>query len=314
MAELQIVKYNPELKRNWDDFISLSKNGLFLFNRDYMDYHADRFDDFSLLFYEGNRLSAIMPANIKESEIYSHGGLTFGGIVSEAGMRTPLMLEIFDLLKDYLKENNLKKIIYKSVPYIYHAAPADEDLYALFRNDARLIRRDVSSTIFMQEKITFSKGRKWSVKKARGSELSVEASSDFRSFMQIEAETLMKRYGVKPTHTTEEIELLAGRFPDYIKLFAAFKAGVMLAGVIVYENRNVVHTQYIASNDEGKELYAVDLIIDYLINEHYKSISYFDFGISTEQDGRFLNVGLVRQKEEYGARAVVFDTYELVIN
>ena len=39
----------------------------------------------------------------------------------------------------------------------------------------------------------------------------------------------------------------------------------------------------------------------------------FDFGISTEQGGRYLNEGLIFQKEGFGARTVVYDTYELNI-
>lgn len=308
---VRIERYQPKYKSLWDKFIAESKNGVFLFFRDYMEYHSDRFTDFSLLFYDDNKLAAVMPANIKDDILFSHGGLTFGGVISDDKMKTPLMLEIFEALKEYLKTQGIKKLVYKAIPYIYHKVSAEEDLYALFLNDARLVRRDVSSTVFMKEKIAFSKGRKWAVKKSKSSGLDVRKSYDFKTFMAIEEDNLRSKYGVKPTHTAEEIQLLASRFPENIKLFAAYKNEIMVAGVIVYENRNVVHTQYIASTDEGKGLFASDLILDYLINEHYREKRYFDFGISTEKEGRFLNVGLITQKEEFGARAVVYDTYEL---
>ncbi len=311
---VSVVEYQPEHKVQWDEFITLSKNGSFLFYRDYLEYHSDRFTDASLLFFEGGKLLAVMPANRKDDTLYSHGGLTFGGILSNQRMRTPVMLEVFEALHDFLKQRGIRRIIYKAIPHIYHHVPAEEDLYALFRHNARLTRRDVSSTIWMQDRVRLSKGRKWSIKKSKNSGLTVGRSEDFGAFMAIEEEVLQKRYGVKPTHTLEEIELLAGRFPEHIKLFAASRDDTMVAGAIVYETDTVAHTQYIASTNEGKALFASDRLLDFLITEVFAQKRYFDFGISTEDQGRFLNVGLVKQKEEFGARATVYDTYEMDIH
>jgi hypothetical protein len=309
-----ICKYNNNYKSSWDEFIKNSKNGTFLFFRDYMEYHSNRFEDFSLMFFESNRLLAVMPANIVGDILYTHGGLTFGGIISDKSMKVTTMLSIFDILSEYLKMQGIKKLVYKAIPHIYHIIPAEEDLYALFRYNAKLVRRDVSSTIFMDERISFSKKRRWGIKKGKKSNLVVKEGDDFSTFMAIVEENLRKKYGVRPTHTVDEIQSLAKKFPNNIKLFAVYKNNSMVGGVIIYEsNRNVAHVQYIAANDEGKKMYAIDYIFDFLINEYYVSKKYFDFGISTEKEGRFLNVGLVRQKEEFGARAVVYDTYELVI-
>ena len=168
--------------------------------------------------------------------------------------------------------------------------------------------------MFMKERVAFSKGRKWSVKKSKTSGLEVRRSHDFKTFMAIEGDNLRRKYGVKPTHTADEIQLLAGRFPESIKLFATHKGDAMVAGVIVYESKNVAHSQYIAASDEGKKLLATDFIFDFLINDYYAEKKHFDFGISTEEEGRVLNVGLITHKEEFGARAVVYDTYELDIH
>jgi hypothetical protein len=43
----------------------------------------------------------------------------------------------------------------------------------------------------------------------------------------------------------------------------------------------------------------------------YREKPYFDFGISTTEDGRNLNINLNRNKESYGARTTVYDFYEL---
>lgn len=315
MKDLKIVRYNGKHKLLWNEFIANSKNGVFLFYRDYMEYHSDRFTDFSLMFFDNNMLIAVMPANVKDDVLFSHSGLTFGGIVTDRKMKTPLMLEIFDALKEYLKAEGIRKIIYKAIPHIYHIHPAEEDLYALFRHNAKLIRRDVSSTIFMKEISPFDKKRRWGIKKSKNAKLELKRSYDFETFMVIEEENLREKYGIKPTHTADEIRLLANRFPENIKLFASYKDGEMVAGTIIYEsNKKVAHAQYISASDKGKKLYALDGIFDYLINEYYRNkVEYFDFGISTEKEGRFLNVGLITQKEEFGARAVVYDTYEIEV-
>ena len=144
--------------------------------------------------------------------------------------------------------------------------------------------------------------------------MTVRQSDDFNVFMQIEEEVLLERHGVKPVHSAEEIKLLAKRFPDNIKLFASFKEDVMLAGVIMYESQNVAHVQYVANSKAGRNLGAQDIIENYLIKEHYRSDKrYFDFGISTEKQGTQLNVGLIQRKENFGANAIVYDTYKITL-
>lgn len=302
----------------WDTFISESKNGVFLFYRDYMEYHSDRFSDYSLLFFDDktDKLLAVMPANITGDIVYSHAGLTFGGIVSGYDMKTHVMMEIFSALIDFLRREGVSKLIYKAIPKIYHLYPAEEDLYALFRYGAQLIRRDITSSIYLPSKVSFDKNRIRSVKKGLKNGIVVKRSYDFRAFMSIVEEVLRGRHNTKPVHTAEEMELLASRFPDNIKLFAAYKGSKMLAGTIIYEsNKNVAHAQYIANSKEGMKLGALDVVFDYLIDEYYPKTEkiYFDFGISTENEGNYLNVGLIRYKEGFGARGIVHDFYEVII-
>lgn len=313
MTVIKVVTYDESYKRAWEDFVDAAKNGVFLFKRDYMEYHADRFPDRSLLFFDKDvQLIALLPATSNDGEVLSsHAGLTFGGVVSGDSMKVGLMLEVFDAMVAHARDAGFKRLIYKAIPHIYHRVPAEEDLYALFRNDARLFRRDVSSTIKMSERLPFSKGRKWSIKQALKNGIEVGRSFHFETFIQIEEHVLESRHGTHPVHTAAELCLLATRFPDQIKLFAASRADEMLAGVVIYESAQVAHAQYIGATDAGKAVGATDLVINHLINDYYVDKKYFDFGISTEQAGRYLNTGLIENKQGYGARAVVHDFYEL---
>ena len=309
MGELRIERYQPAHKAAWDQFVRQSKNGTFLFYRDYLEYHADRFVDHSLLFFDDTKLVALFPANRRDHLAQSHGGLTYGGIISGSTMKTSLMLEIFNALAASLKEDGITQLIYKAVPHIYHRFPAEEDLYALFVHGAQLIRRDVSAAILMEERLPLSKGRKSEIKKA--AHLTVGESSDFDRFMEIEAAVLMERHNKKPVHTAAELRSLAGAFPSHIKLFTAHNGTEMLGGIVIYSDDVVAHAQYISATPEGKRTGAQDAILDYLINDVYREKRYFDLGISTEDEGRFLNTGLQQNKESYGARAVAYDFYRL---
>lgn len=312
---IRVERYKSEYKNQWNEFLLTTKNYHFFFHRDYMEYHADRFTDFSLLFFaEDGSLLALLPASISGSECISHAGLSFGGFLVNSNMKANLMLEIFTVTKDFLKANSVSKFIYKAMPYIYHSLPAEEDLYALFINNAKLIRRDLSSTIDLTNKIQFQERRRRSIKKAQKAGLIVEQSKDFKAYWQI-LESVLEKYSKKPVHSLEEIELLATKFPENIKLFVAKDPNTseILGGTVIYENPIIAHAQYLANSSLGQEMGALDLVIDQLVNNIYNNKNWFDFGISTTDQGLNLNAGLVEQKEGFGARATVNDFYEVAI-
>lgn len=310
-AAVTLVPYSAERQTEWNEFVGRAKNGVFLFDRRYMEYHADRFQDYSLMVYHRGALAAVLPANRDGETLVTHGGLTFGGFVSDKRMKQTLMIAMFGTLAEHLAADGIARIIYKPIPHIYHSLPAEEDLYALFRAGAVLIGRSVSSAIRMDARIGLSKGRKWSTNRGKRAGIPVGRSHDFARFMAIEEEHLRTKFGVAPTHAADEIAMLAERMPDAIKLFTAERGGELLGGVIVYESANVAHAQYIAATAEGKEVGALDVILEYLLDECYSGKRYFDFGISTDHAGRELNVGLVENKESFGARAVMYDAYEI---
>ena len=303
---MDVIRYQPVFKTEWDAFVEASKNGTFLFKRDYMEYHSERFIDISLLFYKGRRLVALLPASLHGKQIVSHGGLTYGGIIMDSYMTVHLMQEVFASLISYLKAEGLETFSYKRVPSIYYAYPSDEDLYALFCHDAELSKRGFSSAIYLPDRIKYGERRRRAIKKAERAGLQFVESFDYASFIDILSDVLLKRHHVVPVHTADELKLLASRFPDNIKLYLALKDERMLAGTIIYETPFVAHSQYLVNSEEGRDCGALDFVIDRLISERYSGFRYFDFGISTENGGRYLNEGLAEQKQEFGGRGVVY--------
>ena len=310
MTHIRVESYTSQHKQVWDEVIGHSRNGVFLFFRDYMEYHNDRFQDASLLFFDEGNLLAVLPANRNGDQVVSHGGLTFGGLISRNDLGASAMLELFDVLWEWLRGQGVNTLQYKPVPHIYHRMPAEEDLYALFRSGARLVRRDLSSTLDMACRSPMQHGRQTQLKRGKKTYV-VRESRDYSAFMDLVSSALTSKHKVRPTHTAQEIELLAGRFPQYIRLFGAYCRELLCAGVLIYENTNVAHVQYIAGSDEAKREGALECVFDELLERQYATIRYFDWGISTEQAGQWLNPGLVQNKESYGARGVAYDVYEI---
>ncbi|NLD46800.1 MAG: GNAT family N-acetyltransferase [Clostridiaceae bacterium] len=309
---ITILRYEQSYKAVWDQFIDDSKNGTFMLKRDYMEYHADRFMDYSLMFYNENKIVALLPASVHDLEVRSHGGLTYGGIVINRKATTQLLLEVFDALLNYLKKDNKDTLIYKRIPQIYYNYPSDEDLYALFMHNAHLKKLTISSTVYLKDRINFNERRRRNIKKAVKAGLVVKQSDDYEQYILMLSEVLASRHETKPVHSSDELIRLASLFPENIKLFAAFDSNdVMLAGTVIYETPSVAHAQYIASSADGRSCGALDLVFDILINDKYKDKKYFDFGISNEADGRVLNEGLITQKQEFGGRGIIYDEYIL---
>lgn len=308
---LHIKRYNETDKDSWNQFVSESKNGTFLFNRNYIDYHNDRFVDFSVIIYSDNKIIALFPASISSpNRVVSHGGLTYGGVISDINMTTELMIEVFNLLLSFYSDHDIKEIVYKRVPSIYYDYPSDEDLYVLYRLNASLIRRDISSTISLGNKIPFSSRRIRAIKKAKKNNLIVQESKNYSEYMSLLNSVLQLHHGVRAVHSTQEIEKLANSFPHNIKLYVSLDdKNKIVAGVVVYINKGTVHAQYIANSEDGRKIGALDYLFDFLINDEFADKRWFDFGICTENNGNYLNVGLITQKQEFGGRGIVYDFY-----
>ena len=306
-----IRRYTPDCKAEWDAFVAQSKNGTFLFFRDYMDYHSDRFEDHSLMFYRDGRLYGLMPANRKGDVFQTHAGLTYGGLVMDAKTTAAATVELFRELNDYLRAEGFRRVLYKCIPWMYHQLAAEEDLYAIARTcDARLQERDLGTVIIQRNAIRWERVRRRALKRAEEAGIIVERSNDIAGFWQVLCDNLRRTYDSKPVHTLAEMELLHSRFPENIVLYTAKKDGVILAGILLYVSTQVARAQYSSATPEGKQLGAIDIMYDRIINDDYHHLPYFEFGTSAMADSNAINETLVFQKEGFGGRGICFDRYE----
>lgn len=319
---ITVTRYTPKNHQIWNEFVKQSRQGTFLFDRNYMDYHQDRFHDHSLMIYYKDKLYALLPANevvsasnneIPQKELVSHQGLTYGGLLTCNKMTAELTCETFEAIGNYLKQEGFSKLTYKAIPWIYHKIPSEEDLYALIHvGKASLSTREISTTILLQNKLRFSEQRRRGVNKAKKNSLIIRQSSqeDVFAFWNILNNNLQQKYHTRPVHSNEELQLLMSRFPENIIGYSVLKDEEVIAGTIIFITPQVIHTQYIGASEKGKEEGALDLLFDYLINQKKWNAPYFDFGKSTEDRGNYLNTNLIHQKEGFGGRGVAYDTYE----
>jgi hypothetical protein len=255
-----------------------------------------------------------LPANEKDNTLVSHGGLTYGGLIMDNRCSAKGILESFLAINDYLRQQGFLNVVYKAVPWIYHQLPAEEDLYALTSVcHAHLTIRDISSAIVASHRQKFTEARRSGLRKALKAGLKVCESDDVDAFWNILNDNLTKKYAVHPVHTVDELRLLRSRFPNQIKLWLVFDGNTPLGGTLLFLTPQVLHTQYISATTYGKQIGAIDLLFDHLINNIYKDYPYIDFGKSTVSDSADLNEQLIFQKEGFGARAVCYDTYEYKI-
>lgn len=318
---ISALPYAPDLKHQWDDFLTKATNATLLHNRDYMDYHSDRFEDSSLLFIdEKKNIVGLFPAcrSINdEKEIISHQGLTYGGIVVASHTHVSWIEEMLHKAIDYYKTQlNAHTIVVKPIPQIYSSHLSEEQLYILYRLGAKLTERNLSQAINLSLPIRKNTLRCRALKKALNNNLSVIEANERKgwdSFHTLLTEVLYSYHATQPVHTKDELWLLHSRFPSKIKLFIARHDEDVVAGSIIYVSNNVVHTQYLGASVEGRQLHALDLVINEVI-EYSKTTTakFLDFGISTERDGT-LNYGLALQKEGFDAHGVCYDTYTLNI-
>ena len=307
----KLEQYTDSHYNLWNDFIQRSKNGTFLFHRDFMEYHSDRFRDFSLLIFEGEKLVAVMPANRAGEVLHSHQGLTYGGLVLETSIGGEKVEEIFKALRDYLNDAGINSIKIKQILSIYHKTPAYELDYILYKHGGGLYRKDMNLAIDYSRPLAISKSKLKHFRRISAIGLEIRMDNDFGAFWNnVLIPRLAEKHNAKPVHTLDEIKLLHDRFPKNIIQYNVYHKDRILAGITLFNFENVVKSQYGATTNEGEKLRALDYLFITLIEEFKDKTSFFDMGTVTEGDGDY-NKGLLKQKEELGCSIYTQDFYEI---
>lgn len=307
--EVEIIRYNSSFKNTWNKFVNEAKNSTFLFQRDFIEYHKDRFEDFSLLIFKERKLVALFPANFVLNDIYSHQGLSYGGFLVKSTITFQFFTEIIQSVLKFYKNQGFLNINIKLLPDFYDDSRSRELEYVLFLLKAKLFRRDTYYMISSEE-FKLNRNRKRSLIKAQKYNFLVIQNNDFDCFWDsLLIPNLLNRFKALPTHSKEEIKYLHNLFPENIVFYGLYKEGKLKAGVVMFISKNVAHFQY-SSGDDDRDKGALDVLFNYII-EFYKDKKYISFGSSSENNGKVLNIGLALWKESFGAKMLLQDFYKI---
>lgn len=279
-----------------------------------MDYHSERFSDCSLMVADSRgRLIALLPAECDGDTVASHRGLTYGGLLTPGRhVYGNHVLEIMEAVCGWLRDNGFRRLVYKPVPHIYTAVPAEEDLYVMFRMGAEMTGCHLSSALSLHAPRLINESTRQAIAAARASGVRASLSDDYATFWTMLESRLMERHGVMPVHTLDEMRMLVSRFPEDIRLYTAGRDNAG-AGAVVYLAGRTAHVQYIATTEEGRRESMLPLLLDTIAGIYSGEYDYLDFGSSTTDSGHTLNEGLLLQKSGLGARGVVYPTYTITL-
>lgn len=312
MKNYTVRPYEPADFDAWNTFVSKAKNATFLFHRDYMDYHKDRFEDFSLIVEEDKKWVALLPANREGDVLFSHQGLTYGGLVYEDKLNADEVAIVFNGLLSFLKTHKIKTFHYKPIIPIYTKKSSLEIDYFLFKKKANLYRKDLNLAIDFTADFKISKSKMKHFRRISELDIETRKENTFESFWDnVLVPRLQEKHKVNPVHTKAEIQLLANRFPENIIQYNAYFDDEIVAGITLFHFGNVVKSQYGATTQQGEKLRALDFLFINLIAEFKDKVAYFDMGTVTENNELGYSPGLLKQKEELGCSVYNQDFYSL---
>ena len=299
----RVRRFSSDDHKIWEHFVCEAKNSHFMHFRKFLSYHEDRFSDHSIMVEDKDgRLVGIMPAAIVNNQFISHPGLSFGGLLVKKNIRFTDYFHIFNTVCCYIESiSGIEGIKIKVIPEIYNTQMANEIIYCALQNGFGISQIDLGSAVDYSKPYRLQSRRRRATNKAANSGVIIKSSSRINDFWKFLTINLKERHGVNPVHNIKEITKLKNYFPDNISLHVAELDNEIVAGVIIFETRNVAHTQYISVGDIGRKIGALDLLLNTLLDQFGKTKEFFSFGISTEQGGSKVNFGLLEQKEGFGA-------------
>lgn len=322
-----IVRYQEQHEKIWDEFIKQqSINGTFLQERAFLNYHGkDKFKDVSLLFFLENELVALCPACeiIEEGKkvFYSHQGSTYGGfVVKKSIYKTEKILQLLQEFEEYLIQEHYDKCILKPTMKLLCKENVDLLEFCLYYrhyNEYKELNLYIDYDTYNEDILSnLSHMKQRIVKKCFKEGLvmrEITTEEEIKAFYTI-LEKNLKKFDTKPVHTTNELlDLYWNRIPGRVKFYGAYLQDKIVAGTMVFlfEETMCVHTQYLAADLDYNKLSPMSFVY-YSVAKIYKELGYktLSWGITTEHLGKEINMGLTKNKEDYGSGYVTNYIYE----
>lgn len=302
----------------WDKFVECnSVNGTFLQTRRFLNYHPkDRFEDYSIIIEDAKgHIAAVCPAcriiDNSGNHFISHKGSTFGGLViADKHYYAHKVIEIIGVLENLLKEQGFSDVELRTTPMLFSMKDSSLLEYSLFYcgyQEFCELNTYIDFRCYKELLISnFEQGKRTNIHNCIKKGLFyrvIETKAELDIFYSLLCKSLSK-YNTKPVHSLSELwDLKHHRLNKEMEFYGAFSGEQMVAGAMMFYfyRTEIAHTQYLCAEPSLHKLspmtYMYFAMIEAAKIHGFKKIS---FGISTEDNGKFLNYGLVRSKEAYG--------------
>ena len=314
MKNYTVRLYNDTDFDLWNDFITKAKNATFLFHRDFMEYHKDRFDDYSMMVFCNDKLVSVIPASRVEDKVYSHQGLTYGGFVLDEKNDFEEISEIYSVVLNSLVSHKIKEFYIKELPIFYNSLDTTIEKDILASIDALVMKKNTVLGIDFKSDFSISKSKLKRYKNLNDSGLIVKKEDSFDGFWNLVLIPLLEqKYGVAPVHSLAEITYLKSKFEDNIEQYNLCLENEILAGITIFKTSDVIKSQYGAVTEKGKKYRALDYLFIYLIDKFKHSCRFFDMGTVDNDSETGINEGLLKQKKELGCSVYHQNIFQLIV-
>lgn len=318
--------FNESQENVWDDFVlNKSMNGTFLQTRKFINYHQKgKFQDSSLIIYKGNDIVGVILACIcmidGEKYFFSHRGTTFGGfVISKQVYNVSSISEIMDLVEEKIKEFGCTRSYLKQTASIFQKQNTDLVDYFLYQKgyqEYTELNFYMHLDRYSEEVISqFSSSKRRDYRYSLKNNLTfkrLDNEKEIKQFYDV-LQLNLQKLNLHSVHSYEDLlDLKFNRFNAMIEFYGVYYEDKMIAGSMIFIfDEHIFHTQYLSSDQKYLKLYPMDFLICNLIQVAVdKKMDLFTFGICTEDQGRYINLGLSRFKEGFGTEYCLNKSYE----
>ncbi len=306
---IEIVRYTPDKKQEWDYFVERADNYSFLFFRDYIEYHHSRFNDCSLMLYEKNKLKALLPANVNANHLYSHQGLTYGGMICKSNISFENVVLYYDELIHFIKKIGYQIYTFKTIPFFYHSSLCQSQDFYFEMKGSYNKNQDLGALIYCRNH-EFPKSS-IERRKLRLDLFTFEDQVSIEEFWPVLESNLKEQHQTTPIHTIDEIKYLQDKFSSRIYVNAVRNniTNKIDAGSVLFDNGDVLKMQYIATSAKGRKNRAIHALYYLIIDKFKTSKEFIDMGTCMTDDD--VNLSLLYLKQRFGASVYCANKYTI---
>ncbi|MGI9240128.1 MAG: hypothetical protein ACR2RV_04975, partial [Verrucomicrobiales bacterium] len=124
-AEINLEALDASNEKDWDGLVDVAPNGHLMARTGFFRYHADRFEDASLFFRRGRRPLGVLPANRVGDTLWSHQGVSLGGLILHPRTHFSHVEAAVSALLEHLREGGFKRLMYRPAPHPYQVFPRE---------------------------------------------------------------------------------------------------------------------------------------------------------------------------------------------